>query len=47
MVHLQSPNINLDPNVYNFTVAYNGSDIYTPASKNAKVTAQPLLNHTI
>lgn len=31
-------NINLDPNVYNFTVAYNGSDIYNPALKNAKVT---------
>ena len=31
-------NINLDPNVYNFTVAYNGSDIYNPMSKNAKVT---------
>lgn len=30
-------NINLDPNVYNFTVAYNGSDIYNPALKNAKV----------
>lgn len=31
-------NINLDPNVYNFTVAYNGSDIYNSAFKNAKVT---------
>ena len=31
-------NINLDPNGYNFTVAYNGSDIYNPALKNAKVT---------
>ena len=31
-------NINLDPNVYNFTVAYNGSDIYKSAFKNAKVT---------
>ena len=31
-------NINLDPNVYNFTVAYNGSDIYNSALKNAKVT---------
>ena len=31
-------NINLEPNVYNFTVAYNGSDIYNPALKNAKVT---------
>ena len=31
-------NINLDPNVYNFTVAYNGSDIYNTAFKNAKVT---------
>ena len=31
-------NINLDPNVYNFTVDYNGSDIYNPALKNAKVT---------
>ena len=31
-------NINLDPNVYNFTVAYNGSDIYNLALKNAKVT---------
>ena len=31
-------NINLDSNVYNFTVAYNGSDIYNSAFKNAKVT---------
>ena len=31
-------NINLDPNFYNFTVAYNGSDIYNSAFKNAKVT---------
>ena len=31
-------NINLDPNVYTFTVAYNGSDIYNSAFKNAKVT---------
>ena len=31
-------NINLDPNVYNFKVAYNGSDIYNSAFKNAKVT---------
>ena len=31
-------NINLDPNAYNFTVAYNGSDIYNSAFKNAKVT---------
>nr|WP_302145775.1 carboxypeptidase-like regulatory domain-containing protein [Methanobrevibacter smithii] len=31
-------NINLDPNVYNFTVAYNGSNIYNSAFKNAKVT---------
>ena len=31
-------NINLDPNVYNFTVSYNGSDIYNSAFKNAKVT---------
>ena len=31
-------NINLDPNVYNFTVTYNGSDIYNSAFKNAKVT---------
>ncbi len=31
-------NINSDPNVYNFTVAYNGSDIYNSAFKNAKVT---------
>ena len=31
-------NINLDPNVYNFTVVYNGSDIYNSAFKNAKVT---------
>ena len=31
-------NINLDPNVYNFTVAYNGSDIYNSAFNNAKVT---------
>ena len=31
-------NINLDPNVYNFTVAYNGSDIYNSTFKNAKVT---------
>ena len=31
-------NINLNPNVYNFTVAYNGSDIYNSAFKNAKVT---------
>ena len=31
-------NINLDPNVYNFTVAYKGSDIYNSAFKNAKVT---------
>ena len=31
-------NINLDPNVYNFRVAYNGSDIYNSAFKNAKVT---------
>ena len=31
-------NINLDPNVYNFTVAYNGSDIYNSSFKNAKVT---------
>ena len=31
-------NINLDPNDYNFTVAYNGSDIYNSAFKNAKVT---------
>nr|WP_299522991.1 Ig-like domain-containing protein [uncultured Methanobrevibacter sp.] len=31
-------NINLNPNVYNFTVTYNGSDIYNPTSNNAKVT---------
>ena len=31
-------NINLDPNVYNFTVMYNGSNIYNPAFNNGKVT---------
>lgn len=36
-------NINLDPNVYNFTVAYNGSDIYNSAFKNAKVTVLSII----
>ena len=36
-------NINLDPNVYNFTVAYNGSDIYDKLSKNITVTINPTI----
>ena len=42
-------NINLDPNVYNFTVAYNGSDIYDKLSKNITVTVNPtiLANDTV
>ncbi len=31
-------NINLKPDVYNFTVNYNGSDIYNPIANNGKVT---------
>ena len=31
-------NINLKPAVYNFTVKYNGSDLYNPVANNAKVT---------
>ena len=37
-------NINLYPNVYNFTVSYNGSDIYNSAVNTGKVTVLSVID---